>query len=429
MLSYILGYIVIPLETICCKMFFETFCLRKRNKALYQILFWLSLCVLLYILTIFFGNSFVLKQITVIGIVAVATKIYWRITYKKSIMLAFLFQNLVLIADYVVVMIDSSLLEKNINQSQGTQAFFVLLSKMVLFLLILVIKHIFGKSQLDFLGDAVWLKFMFFPFFTICIIIALIYKPDLMIDESQKQIFWVFALGLIGMNIMFFYLLQDVANKERELCEQRIFEREAKHKFLLYESMAEATKQQQALSHEYQNHLVCIQSLLHEGEYKKLEEYVEQITGVVLKDLDYIDTNNAIVNAILNEKYFQAIKQDIVMVYKINDLTQITIEDQDISLLLSNLLNNAIEACQKCTTQKVIKVKFVLEDENIVLSVKNTYDGHVITSEDNYLTTKIDKENHGIGIKNMIKVIEKYDGFYSITHDESIFSFSFIFPR
>ena len=117
------------------------------------------------------------------------------------------------------------------------------------------------------------------------------------------------------------------------------------------------------------------------------------------------------------------------MVCKINDLAGMTIEDQDIALLLSNLLNNALEACQKCVDEKVIKVKLILEDDNIVLSVKNTYDGNVITSEGSYITTKKNKKNHGIGIKNMIQVIEKYDGYYSISYDERYFSFSCVIPR
>ena len=71
----------------------------------------------------------------------------------------------------------------------------------------------------------------------------------------------------------------------------------------------------------------------------------------------------------------------------------------------------------------------IMEEENIVISVKNTYDGNVITSEGDYITTKENKRDHGIGIKNMIQVIEKYDGFYSIANDERYFSFSCVIPR
>lgn len=429
MLLYIQSYLIIPLEVICCKIFYETFCSSRKIKLIYQILCWGLLCGLIYISAFFLSGCFILKEAFVISIVAVLAKLYWGITYKKSFMLAFLFQSLVLVADYITIIIDSSLLSESVNQNQTTQAFLVLLTKMVLFLLVIIIKNLLRRSQLEYLEDVAWLKFMFFPIFTICIIIALISKPELMINENQKQIFWVVALGLVGMNIMLFYLLQDVAKRERELLEKRIFEREANHKFALYESMAVATKQQREISHEYQNQLICIQSLIHARQYKKLEEYMKQITGMVLKNLDYIDTNNVIVNAILNEKYTQALNQGIVMVCKINDLAEMRIRDQDIALLLSNLLNNAIEACHKCTFEKVIKVKFILEDDNVVLSVKNSYDGNIIFLEGEYVTTKNNKLNHGIGMKNMIQVIEKYDGFYSIKHDEKYFSFSLVIPR
>lgn len=429
MILNISGYIIIPLEMICCKIFFEIFCKSNKFKVLYRILFWGLICMLVYISAAIFRNMFLIKQITIIVIVAVAARLYWDIAYKKSFMLAFLFESLVLIADYITIIIDTSILEKEVTQNQRTGIFLILLTKMILFVLIIIIRNSLRQSRLEFLSDVTWLKFMFFPFFTICIIVSLVYKPELITNEKQKQIFWIFALGLIVINIMLFYMLQDVADKEHELYERKIFEREARHKLSLYESMAEATRQQRELSHEYQNQLICIQSLLYKKQYENLEKYLKQITGRVLKNLDYIDTNNAIVNAILNEKYFLAVEQGIVMVYKINDLEKVSIEDQDIAVLLSNLLNNAIEACHKCTSEKIIKVKFILEDDNIVISVKNTYNGHVITSGESYITTKNNKRNHGIGINNIIRVIEKYDGFYSITHDGEFFSFSCVIPK
>lgn len=424
MIASILKYIIIPLELICCKMFFETFCSRRKIESRYRFLFWILLGICLYAPAVFWGNLFLLKQTAMVGILAAASKWYWDITFRKSLILSFLFQSLLLVADYIAIIIDSSVLDTSLHNAQ---AFLILLSKMILFLLIIFMKSILKKRQFEFLGDAIWIKFLFFPAFTICII-ALISKPELMVNENQKTLFWIFAAGLVGMSIMLFYLLQDVAARECELFEQRIFEREAKHKLSLYESMAEAAQRQQALSHEYQNQLVCIQSLLHKQQYRRLEEYIEQITGIVLKNLDHIDTGHAIVNAILNEKYAQAADHEIVMVYHINNLSGLAMADQDVVLLLSNLLNNAIEACLKCTGEKIIKVKFILENSNLILSVKNTYDGHVITSEEHYLSTKTDPDHHGIGIKNMIQVITKYDGFYSITHDEKYFSFSCVIP-
>ena len=64
--------------------------------------------------------------------------------------------------------------------------------------------------------------------------------------------------------------------------------------------------------------------------------------------------NHVIVNAILNTKYQESEDKGIVFVVKINDLSHAKIQDEDMVIILSNLLNNAIEACQSCT-DKIIK--------------------------------------------------------------------------
>ncbi len=53
--------------------------------------------------------------------------------------------------------------------------------------------------------------------------------------------------------------------------------------------------------------------------------------------------------------------KNIVFIFKINDLSGINVSDEDIVVILSNLLNNAIEACEKCPDKRVIKMKLVRE--------------------------------------------------------------------
>ena len=52
----------------------------------------------------------------------------------------------------------------------------------------------------------------------------------------------------------------------------------------------------------------------------------------------------------------------LFFVFKVNDLSKIVIEDEDLVVILANLLNNAIEACEKCEEKKTIKLKFVIEE-------------------------------------------------------------------
>lgn len=118
------------------------------------------------------------------------------------------------------------------------------------------------------------------------------------------------------------------------------------------------------------------------------------------------------------------------LIFQINDLSGIKMCDEDIVVILSNLLNNAIEACEKCSGKKFMKMKLVKEKDNIIISVKNTYDGKLNIKDGEIQTSKkYEMDEHGVGIKNIIEVITKYQGSYAIRNDNNEFYFSVILPN
>lgn len=77
-----------------------------------------------------------------------------------------------------------------------------------------------------------------------------------------------------------------------------------------------------------------------------------------------------------------------------------------------------------------MKMKFVKEKNSIIISVKNTYDGKIEMKDGEIQTSKkYEKDEHGIGIKNMIDIIKKYKGSYVIRNDNDEFCFSMILPN
>ena len=168
--------------------------------------------------------------------------------------------------------------------------------------------------------------------------------------------------------------------------------------------------------------------MLKQGQIDELQEYVSVIVDKEKKLTTEINTYHVIINAILNTKYEETRQKDITFIMKVNDLSGITISDEDIVVLLSNLLNNAIEACEK-SKEKMLKLKFVIEDDQIILSVKNSIADLPVSVDGELISSKEDKEdNHGIGMKNIVGVIEKYSGRYVIDFDEKWFSVSMIIP-
>jgi len=434
------GYLVVFLEMICCKLFFKTFCSQKKSgslniNVLEMKVKWRELILLCGLgfstgtVVVIWDEYFFLKEISLIILVTMGMKLYFGCSIKKSFILTIIYQSLLLLFDYVAIVLGTTVLGKEKIQSVMVQSLMTVLSKGILFLGIIFIYKILHEGKMECLDDAIWLKFLFFPLFSICVLIALVFNVNMIVNEKQEHMFWLFAFGLVGMNIMVFYLLQDIAGRERELQEKRIYEREARNQLKLYKSISDNIETQRAKTHEYQNQMACIQTLFSKKEYKKLGQYLEKVNGETLSTLDYINTNHIIVNAILNQKYQEALQKNISVVCKINDLSAIQMEDQDIVLLLSNLLNNAITACAKCTGQKLMKLKFFHNKEFVIFAVRNTYQGKIEYKDGMIQTIEEDKQNHGIGIKNMIRVIEKYGGSYVIEHKNGEFFFSIMIPQ
>ena len=431
MFELIQSVLLIFIEIMCCNIFYETFgTMRYKGwiNAIQSVLLFGVICVLSYSLS----GHFVIRQI--VGVLLFSAFMLWhvRISLKKSFVLAILFDALLLALDCLFYLIgrwmpmDSGLSGRQCIIGRGLV---YLLGKIILLFLILVIRKKFGKKSRETMLDTEWLRFLFFPVFTIAAISAMLAVFRYIETEEQASLLFVIAFGLAGMNILVFYLINDIVEREKEMHENKVFQIQAKNQMEMYRSISESFDSQKRKTHEYRNQISCIESLLEKKQYSRLEEYVRKISGSLNHEPDAINTNNVIVNAILNTKYREAEAKGIVFVLRINDLSGLEMEDEDVVTVLSNLLNNAIEACEACEGEKVIKLKFVREDGMTVLAVKNTFKNDVIYENGEMKSTKTTNVNeHGVGVGNVIKAIEKYGGEYAIEAKDKEFFFSIIIP-
>lgn len=423
--------LLIFIEAMCCKSFFETFG-EIRHKGwinFIQVLLLLStMCFYSYGLS----EYFTVRQIIAISVFSIFMLWHVKISLKKSLVLAILFDALLLAMDYLIYLISRwfSLSSESLGQYYGIGlALVYLLSKVILFFVVLIIRKQFGKKSMEMMLDTEWLRFLFFPIFTIAAISAMLSVFGYVQTVEQANLLFVIAFGMIGMNIVVFYLINDVVEREAQLHENKVFQIQAKNQLEMYQSISESFDKQKRKTHEYKNQMSCIESLLDKKQYSKLEEYVKKIYVSLNNEPDAINTNNVIVNAILNTKYQEAEAKGIVFVLRVNDLSKLKIKDEDVVTILANLLNNAIEACETCEDKKVIKFKFVKEDDMIIIAVKNTFNYDIVYENGEIKSTKTSSvDEHGIGIKNVLKSIEKYGGSYVIEDKNKEFFFSIIIP-
>ena len=179
--------------------------------------------------------------------------------------------------------------------------------------------------------------------------------------------------------------------------------------------------------HEMKNHMANIKGLAGAGEYGEIEEYVRRMDET-MQELEYkYVTGNAVTDVIINDKCRRAEKAGIRFDADFRYGGEIPVFDMGI--ILNNLLDNAIEACEKLETGKgFIRLSLKRKKQFLILYVENSFDGAVPVSKGSPLppTTKQSIlpgiiTEHGIGLENVRDIAERYFGGVNIKVKGDVF--------
>lgn len=237
-----------------------------------------------------------------------------------------------------------------------------------------------------------------------------------------------FALFLFTLPIFLLLIMKylSLAAEEKRIVSTQISQSKIQNQYLLQQ--LEMTESLRKFRHDYKAHLFCIDTLLSAGEYDKLHEYLMslhqyQYDGVHLRR--FVD--NESLNIILNQKITIAEKCGI------DFRTNIVLPDNgkiainDLNSLIVNLCDNAIEACAALPDARISlnihKVKAYL-----ILEVTNTCKSDIRKTNPEFLTQKSNPEFHGLGIKIIKNITQKYNGQYQISSTDHTFTTTLLLP-
>lgn len=181
------------------------------------------------------------------------------------------------------------------------------------------------------------------------------------------------------------------------------------------------------IKHDMKNHLMVIASYLNQEEYEKAKAYTSEILDKLNAVHSYIETGNSLLNHILNEKLNKARTLGISVKAEIENVSFSKMESLDFSALLSNMLDNAIEASQE-EKEKELQVQIFLKRGYEIILVKNKIAVSVLERNPKLGTTKENKKNHGIGIRQIKAIVEKYEGLCDFYEEEGWFCVSAFIP-
>lgn len=146
------------------------------------------------------------------------------------------------------------------------------------------------------------------------------------------------------------------------------------------------------------------------GQYELATEYL----GRLEEDLDdirqMVESGNVSLDAILNSKLSYAEKKEISLNFKATVPQKLTVSDIDLCVLIGNLIDNAVEACEKLPVKdRFLRLYIGVFRKQLYISVTNATNELVRKLDDEYITTK--RGNHGHGLKRINNTVEKYGGF------------------
>ena len=262
--------------------------------------------------------------------------------------------------------------------------------------------------------------YFLFPGTSFVMLVLLLYMTT---GKSASEMVIAAACGLIfAANVAVLYLLErmetTVENQERVLALEQQLQFQAKN----MEAASQLYTAQRHKVHDFRAHLNTLHGLLQNQEYDAAEQYLNSVAKEQTDRLFLVNSHHAILDALFNTKATEAILKGIDIDFELNDLSSLPFDVSDMVVLFSNLLDNAIEACEKIEGDRVIRVSAVLK-QSFLFSVRNTT-LPVEIKNDTIQTTKPNANLHGFGLSNIKLILNKYHADFVMDYEEGWFQFT-----
>ena len=248
-------------------------------------------------------------------------------------------------------------------------------------------------------------------------------------DHQLNYTFFINVLLIIGF-LVFSIFENDRRERMINLQLEQSLIRSQNEAYLNQIALLQASNaSMQKLRHDFRNHMEALQSILVAAPSSQAEEYLEKIRQEIKPETVISDTGSPVIDSLVNAKLSSCKTDGIALRYQANIPADLKIDAFSLTIILGNLLDNALEAVKKDTcTRKEIDLALTYDRNYLIITLKNAYDGILQTSGDCFVTSKANPALHGIGLKNVTQTIASKGGILTFDHDEHWFTVTAIIP-
>lgn len=257
-----------------------------------------------------------------------------------------------------------------------------------------------------------WFVLLIIPvisIFTMSFVSLIIINIEEQLSPMQHIFSILSILGILMTNSLVYVLYVNMQKDHAKQLEYSILQQAFKSQEKSVEETKILYQSVRSIRHDLKQHFQVALTMLHSGKINEAVDYMEKYNDTVLDGIsNKVFCDNDVVNYIINSKSKICSDRHIkIYIYIANEIPEFS--DLDLCVLLGNALDNAIEGVSGDGNNEIyLELRNV--DNFFMISVKNTIINSVLEYNPNLISTKNEKELHGLGILSMKEVVQKYNG-------------------
>lgn len=255
---------------------------------------------------------------------------------------------------------------------------------------------------------------------------------SMLIKEHSVQYIILTTVGAVLFSLGIISITKGIISQSQKEAEWIARENEYKRQMFYIANIQEMLASIKAQRHDFNNHINCLYGLIKLEKSHEAQQYIERLAEDTIRINNIIDAGNPVLTAILNTKSTAAQRDKINMDTAIELPENIKIEPIDLSIIVSNLLDNALEACKSEDVEnKHIMLDMRIRSNNLIIKVSNSKSSQIVVNTnaiDAGFTSKPDSANHGFGLSNIKHAVNKYGGIVKFEDKGSSFTANIALP-
>lgn len=271
-----------------------------------------------------------------------------------------------------------------------------------------------------------WLRVLFFPAASLAAALALV-RILYIAPYLARELFACMFLLLLA-DLMAIFLLNYLEHQRQAALENTVLRQNLKLEGEHIEALKAAYAEQRKQTHDFQNQLAVLQGMAeHHAPQEEFSAYLETILAISFPATIYVSTNRLVVDIVLSQKYSAAKSRGIPFRTILDDLADFPLPDDVLVVVLTNLIDNAFEACEKLPEDKRrVLLKMQNTEDSAILYIENPTLHPVKIRNDRIVTTKPDPLAHGYGLKNVCALLDRHNADHAMRYDPAagVFCFS-----